>query len=46
MKDRDRDYIQKRVERAIDAMIDIQDKGYGSYEVQIILDMLNALNIK
>jgi len=37
----DRRYIEKRIDRAIDAMIDIQDRGFGNDSVQRILDLLH-----
>jgi len=46
MKKRDIDYIEKRVERAIDAMIDIQDRSESQIirnRAQRVLDMLNGL---
>lgn len=43
-KERKRARAQKKVEKAIDAMIDIQDMGLGNDTVQRILDMLNGLS--
>lgn len=43
-KQRKRERAQKKVEKAIDAMIDIQNMGLGNDTVQRILDMLNGLN--
>ena len=40
---RKRERAQKKVEKAIDAMIDIQDMGLGNDTVQRVLDMLNGL---
>lgn len=39
--ERDRRYIEKRIDRAVDAMIDIQDRGFGIDEIQRILDLLH-----
>ena len=43
-KQRLRERAQKKVEKAIDAMIDLQAMGLGNDTVQRILDMLNGLN--
>lgn len=32
----------RRIERAIDELIKIQDDGHGTYEIERILDMLNS----
>jgi len=42
---RDASYIEKRINRAIDAMIDIQDRGYGSGTTAEILERLNSIHI-
>ena len=34
----------RKVEIAIDKMVDIQDWGFGNYKTQEILDRLNSLN--
>lgn len=41
---RRRERAQRKVEKAIDAMIDIQDLGLGNDTVQRVLDLLNGLN--
>jgi len=33
----------KRVERAIDAMVDLMDMGFGTGDVQRVLDSLNHI---
>ncbi len=40
---REKDRAEKKVNRAIDALVDLQDLGFGSGDVQRILDALNAL---
>lgn len=40
---RKRERAQRKVEKAIDAMISIQDMGLGNDTVQRVLDMLNSL---
>lgn len=46
MSKRDKAKIEKRIQRAIDAMIYIQDMGHGNYNVQRILDLLNSLHYR
>ena len=43
---RDANYLEKRINRAIDAMIDIQDRGYGSGTTAEILERLNSIHIE
>ena len=42
-KQRRRERANKKIEKAIDAMIDIQDMGLGNDAVQRVLDLLNGL---
>ena len=42
-KQREIDKAVKKIERAIDAMIDLQDDGWGRDSVSRLLEMLNAL---
>jgi hypothetical protein len=41
-----RERANRKVEKAIDAMIDIQDMGLGNDTVQRILDSLNGLDFQ
>lgn len=34
---------QRKVEKAIDALVDIQDMGLGTGEIQHLLDTLNGI---
>lgn len=43
-RERLRERANRKVEKAIDAMIDIQSMGLGNDTVQRILDALNRLN--
>ncbi len=43
---RDRSYAIKRIERAIDAMVDLQDRGFGCDDTARILERLNDLRRK
>jgi hypothetical protein len=36
--------IKKKVDKAIDAIQDIKDKGFGCDKTERLLDMLNELN--
>lgn len=40
---RDKDRAEKKVDRAIDALVDIQDLGFGCYAVTQALDLLNSI---
>ena len=40
---RDKRYIEARCNRAIDAIIDIQDRGYDCDAIIRILELLNSL---
>lgn len=40
---RERERAQKKVEIAIDKMVDLQDMGFGTSAVEEILSALNAL---
>jgi hypothetical protein len=40
---REKDQAEKKLNRAIDAMIDLQDLGFGNSQLQRILDALNSL---
>jgi hypothetical protein len=42
-KQREIDKAVKKVERAIDAMIDLQDDGFGCDSISRVLEILNAL---
>jgi hypothetical protein len=37
-------YIKKKVDKAIDAIQDIKDKGFGCGKTERLLDLLNELN--
>lgn len=43
---KERERAVKKVERAIDALVDLQDLGFGSGDVQRILDALNSLRAR
>ena len=38
------DRAERKVEIAIDKLVDLQDWGFGNYKTQEILDRLNSLN--
>ena len=42
-KERKRERANRKVEKAISEMIDIQDMGLGNDTIQRVLDMLNSI---
>ena len=44
LTEKQKSWIKKRVDRAIDAIQDIKDKGFGCNKTERLLDMLNELN--
>ena len=44
LTERQKYQIKKRVDKAIDAIHDIKDKGFGCDKTERLLDMLNELN--
>ena len=44
LTERQKSLIKKRVDKAVDAIQDIKDKGFGCEKTERLLDMLNELN--
>ena len=43
MTQKKQDWIERKINRAIDAMVDLQDEGYGCDATARILELLNEL---
>jgi hypothetical protein len=46
MKSKSKEWKLKKLEKAIDALIDFKSEGFSTYDVEMALDKLNSLHSK